>query len=215
MTSESILPPHFTKIDDLTRSDYYYLEDTDNCYFLGEYTAEQGYAYSATNSLILNFKKSLDRQGSPDWSYKERAIRQVAAAFRVALTQNQLEQLTFVPIPPSKSKRHPLYDDRLTKMLHTIRPNPSLDIREIITQQRSYKAAHETKKRPTPQQYKERYGVSNDLLVPVPDYIAIVDDVLTTGAHFRAVATILSRCFPKAKIIGLFITRRVFELPSA
>ncbi len=214
MIFESILPPHFTKIDDLTRSDYYYLEDTDNCYFLGEYTAEQGYAYSKTNSLILNFKKSLDRKKSPDWPHKERAIRQVATAFRVALTQNQLEQLTFVPIPPSKAKKHPLYDDRLTKMLYTIRPDHPLDIREIIIQQRSYKAAHETKKRPTPQQYQERYDVDNSLLTPIPNYIAIVDDVLTTGAHFQAMETVLSRCFPKAKIVGLFIARRVFELPS-
>ena len=36
-----------------------------------------------------------------------------------------------------------------------------------------------------------------------------VDDVLTTGAHFRAMSSLLGAGFPKARIMGLFIARRM------
>ena len=61
MTSDVAFPSRFTKIDGLTRPDYYWLVEDDRCFFLGEYTARHGYAYSPTNNLILNFKKTLDR----------------------------------------------------------------------------------------------------------------------------------------------------------
>ena len=43
--------------------------------------------------------------------------------------QETLNKLTFVPVPPSKAKEDPLYDDRLTQMLNLIRPDPKLDVR--------------------------------------------------------------------------------------
>ena len=108
MMSDSTLPSRFTKIDELTRQDHVYLTPADACYFIGDYTAGQGYAYSATNSLILNFKKPIDRQGRPEWPYKEQAIQTVAGIFRSALGSSSLDRLTFVPIPPSKAKQDAL-----------------------------------------------------------------------------------------------------------
>ena len=212
MTSESTFPTRLTEIDHLTREDHWYLRDTDRCYFFGEYTARQGYACSPTNDLILNFKKSMDRRNKPaEWQYKNRAIERVAAAFRAALAQNFLDQVTFVPVPPSRAKGDPLYDDRLIKMLHAIRTNPVLDVREIVTQEENYEAAHDSNKRPTPKRLQEIYVVNERLIAPSPDHVAIVDDILTTGAHFRAIANILSERFPEATIMGLFIARRVLE----
>jgi adenine/guanine phosphoribosyltransferase-like PRPP-binding protein len=39
----------------------------------------------------------------------------------------------------------------------------------------------------------------------------VVDDLITTGAHFVAVRNMLRREFPDIKIVGLFIARRVPE----
>ena len=39
MISGGTFPQKFTKIDDLTRPDHYYLTEGDACYFIGEYTA--------------------------------------------------------------------------------------------------------------------------------------------------------------------------------
>jgi predicted amidophosphoribosyltransferase len=43
----------------------------------------------------------------------------------------------------------------------------------------------------------------------LPSSVAIVDDVLTTGAHFKAMKRILMERFPEARIVGLFLARRV------
>jgi hypothetical protein len=137
MTSAGTFPQRLTKIDDLARPDHFYLTPADECYFLGEYTARKGYAFSATNQLILNFKKSMDKRGTAQWRYKERAIDEAAAAFRVALNKEWLDSATLVPVPPSKSKNDPLYDDRLVRMVRGIRGQPALDVRELVLQRAS------------------------------------------------------------------------------
>ena len=110
MMSSSTFPQRFTKIDNLTRPDHYHLTEDDACYFIGEYTAYEGFSYSTTNNLIQNFKKPMDRHGLPEWKHREQAIRQVANAFRTALDPDALNRLTFVPTPPSKAKNDSLYN---------------------------------------------------------------------------------------------------------
>ena len=157
MTSRNIFPNRFTKIDELTRHHHSHLSDKDECFFLGEYTATKEYTFSETNSMIFNFKKPLDLKGEAQWKYKDVAIRKSAEAFRNALRLDKLGSLTYIPIPPSKAKTDPLYDDRVIKMLHAICPIQGLDIREIIVQKESTIAVHESVKRPTPNQIEQLY----------------------------------------------------------
>lgn len=207
MDGKDTFPKRFTRIDDLTRPDHPYLRHDDECYFIGEYTARKGFAYSATNRLIWNFKKTMDRRELPEWRYKNSAIQTTAVAFRRALTDEALDQLTFVPVPPSKAKGDPLYDDRMTQMLRAIRPQPPLDIREIVQQTQSTEAVHGHERRPTPRKIEDLYRIDQALAAPEPATISVVDDVLTTGAHFRAMKNALSPIFPGVRIIGLFIAR--------
>jgi len=151
----------------------------------------------------------VDRRGLPEWPYKERAILQVAGAFRSALQDAALDLWTFVPVPPSKAKNDPLYDDRLTRMLREIRPLPPIDVRELILQTQSAEASHLTEIRPSADQIKSRYTIDERVCLPQIAQIAIVDDVLTAGAHFRAAKSILAQRFPTIRTIGLFIARRV------
>lgn len=209
MTSASTFTQRLTRIDDLTRPDHWYLTSEDECYFLGEYTARKGYAYSATNNLMLNFKKPMDRRGRPEWRYKEEAIRQAAEAFRRTLDPEALERLTFVPIPPSKAKNHPLHDDRLTRTLRAMQGTRSLDIRELVVQTQSTDPVHDQEVRPRPTEIGALYSIDETLSEPEPPIIALVDDLLTTGAHYRAAHSILSTQFPDCRILGLFIARRV------
>ncbi len=211
MTSGSTFPQRLTKIDDLTRPDHYYLAAEDECYFIGEYTARKGFAFSATNSLILNLKKGMDRRGKSEWPHKARAIKAAAAAFRASLSDEARTTLTFVPVPPSKAKDDPLYDDRLTQALHAIWPGKAVDVRELVVQPQSTPAAHDQDDRPTPAELEARYAIDQNLVAPAPQTIAVIDDVMTTGAHFIAVRNALRRKFPTTKIVGLFIARRVPE----
>lgn len=208
MTSDGTFPRRLTKVDDLIRPDHRHLTAADVCYFIGEYTAYRGYAHSDTNRLIFNFKKTMDRRGRPEWRYKDQAIQTAAAAFRRTLAPKDLDRLTFVPIPPSKAKGDPLYDDRLTRMLGAIRPKPPLDVRELIVQMVGTDAVHARDVRPAPEQIQALYRIDETLTEPAPGIIAVVDDILATGAHFRAAASVLSARFPAAAIVGLFIARR-------
>jgi len=53
--------------------------------------------------------------------------------------------------------------------------------------------------------------VDESLLEPAPRVIAVVDDVLTTGAHFKAAQLLLSSRFPGVAVYGIFVARRVPE----
>lgn len=210
MTSEAIFPRRFTEVDESIRQDHFYLRASDRCYFIGEYTARQGYNYSATNQLIFNFKKSMDRRSNPhEWKHKRRAIHQAAAAFSAALGPEEIGRLTFVPVPPSKTKDHSLHDDRMIRMLRAMNSAAMPDVRELVVQTESTEPAHAIDPRPSPEQIGIRYRIDDALTEPEPDFLAIVDDVLTTGAHFRAMSSLLGARFPNARISGLFIARRV------
>ena len=211
MTSASTFPRRLTKVDDLTRGDHYHLTGDDDCYFLGEYSARKGFAFSPSNGLILNFKKKMDRRGRPEWAYKTKAIQNAAAAFRAALRDEVRNRFTFVPVPPSKAKTDPLYDDRLVRMLSQIWPGEKTDIREMVLQPVSTDAVHDHEQRPTPDEIEERYVIDRKTVTPAPNFIAVVDDVLTTGAHFVAVRSKVRQVFPDTKIVGLFVARRVPE----
>ena len=113
-----------------------------------------------------------------------------------------------MPIPPSKARDDPLYDDRLTRMLRAIRPAPPLDIRELIIQTQSTEAAHGRDIRPRPEEIEALYRLDEALTEPMPRIVALVDDLLTTGAHFRAAKSVISTQFPDVATIGLFIARR-------
>lgn len=212
MTSNSTFPKRLTIIDDLTRPDHYYLDADDTCYFLGEYTARKSYKFSATNQLISNLKKPVSVRREYQWRYKEQAIRQAAEALRFALSDEDLNSSTFVPIPPSKAKNDSLYDDRMLRILKAIRPQPRLDIRELIIQKMSTNAIHLTEdRRPPPHDLLELYDIDGELLEPPPSNIVLFDDVITTGTHFKAAKKIIGEKFPNADILGLFIARRALD----
>ena len=104
--------------------------------------------------------------------------------------------MTFVPVPPSKARGDPLHDDRLTRMLGAIRSRPPLDIRELIVQTESTAAVHAGDMRLAPERIESIYRINETLTGPVRTIIAVVDDILTTGAHFRAAKSVLSARFP-------------------
>ena len=63
--------------------------------------------------------------------------------------------------------------------------------------------------RPNPSEIQKRYEIDDALTMPAPTFISIVDDLLTTPAHFRAARVVLGAQFPTAAIVGLFVAPRV------
>jgi len=200
----------FTRIDEVTIHDHWYLESEDICVYHGDYTSGGGFKFSETNSLILNLKKSPERKGASEWYYKEQAIKKCGQIIKLGLKNSWLETITLVPVPPSKCPADPAYDPRMTQILQQIDPAKHLDIRELVCQRESFIASHDTSDRPSPNEIRMRYSINETLANPTPTNIAIFDDVLTTGAHFKAMQSLLLERFPGVGIVGVFIARRVF-----
>ncbi len=203
------------RIDASNIADHARLDADDECYFVHEYTSGQSFGFGDANDLISNLKKPMDRRGRPEFKWKTRAINRSAELLRITLNAKWLETGTLVPVPPSKAKGDPLYDDRLLQICRGIGPN--VDVREIVQQAETIRAAHESEgNRPSVAELVRNYRIDEaccDIPRPVRS-IAIVDDVLTAGTHYRAMHQVLSRRFPAVPVIGLFVARRVFAKPS-
>jgi hypothetical protein len=199
--------PRFQKIDDTNIDDHTRILPSDRVIFLREYTAQKGFSFSDTNNLISNLKK---RKGDGGYSYKSGAIDQCAREILGGINPDWLKAACLVPIPPSKCKTDELFDDRVLQICKRVaaRAQFPVDVREIITQVDSLRAAHESSDRPSVQELMANYQIDETLCANPPNVIGIVDDVLTVGNHFRAMSNKLSQRFPNADIVGIFVARR-------
>lgn len=204
----------FVKVlEDENLSDCYYLDNDDICVYLGDYTAREGYDYSEVNQLISNLKKGVDRKDRDEYKYKESAIQQCTLMIETVLDdilQNTSKQIVVIPIPPSKSKSHDLYDDRILQIAVNASLNkPRVQVIEFVEQIESTNAFHLSElSRPTPSQMQENYRILN-CIPQNAEVVLIFDDVLTTGSHFKAIKNLLLEQYPdlKDKIYGLFIAK--------
>ncbi|MBI4874825.1 MAG: hypothetical protein HY822_09365 [Acidobacteria bacterium] len=72
-------------------------------------------------------------------------------------------------------------------------------------------ASHSAHERPSIGELVANYAIDENFTRPSPRVIGIVDDVLTTGAHFKAMREVLSGRFPDVMIVGIFLARRAPE----
>jgi hypothetical protein len=115
----------------------------------------------------------------------------------------------FVPIPPSKVKRDPMHDDRMVQLVTLIIEGcPNTEFREIISILENMPSFHDSEDRPPPEELIKYLKVDKALCKNKKEIIAIVDDIITSGSHFKASKQLLKPQFPESKIIGLFIGRR-------
>ncbi|KGD60732.1 hypothetical protein T9A_02209 [Alcanivorax jadensis T9] len=203
-----------TQIDSSNRGDHYLLTDDDECYFFGEYTAQKGASHSESNQLIYNFKKCVSRKGKPEYKYKDVAISQAANLLRSP--GFDLDQCTFVPVPPSKNKEDSLYDDRLIQALKVFNSanGGKVDFREIVTQMVSTEASHTANSRGSVEELVNLYKIDLTQVEQIKNFIIVFDDVLTTGRHFKAMKQVLLKAFPGSRVIGVFLTRRAIPAPT-
>lgn len=200
-----------SKIDELTRPDHTFLQPEDECFYLGDYTARKGFQFSPINKLIYNLKKPMDRRGKPEWNFKETAIRDAKGMLREAINQEWLSAATLVPMPPSKTRDHPEYNDRLLRILQRLGEGLTLDVRELVVMTRSVEPAHLSDAHRDVQEFIASMSLDEQLTAPEPQVIGVFDDLLTTGAHTKAVQEIIRRRLPGVPIVGIFVARRAPE----
>jgi predicted amidophosphoribosyltransferase len=201
--------PRLTAIDEWIASEHHWLRGDEGCYFLREYTPGVGYKASDTNSLISNLKKAPDRRHLPEWKYKLRAIAQVAQELARSLPPDWIAEAAFVPVPPSRTPKHKLYDDRMSDVLASLEKllDRQLDIRWLLRQTEDREPAHAQGNRLGPGQLEGILEIDEDQTKPEPKLIVVVDDVITTGAHFVAARNLLKHRFEGVQVRGLFVAR--------
>lgn len=205
----TVRPIRFLEIDDVNRENHPRLTADDECLYLYEKTSHRNYSFSATNNLISNLKKPVDSSPAV-LQHKNNAIRSCAHAMKEALNEEWLKVATLVPVPPSKARTDDAFDDRMERVCTLIRQGQ--DVRNLVVQETTMIANHArgADDRVTVQELLGAYKIDEKLAAPEPSHIGIVDDMLTAGTHFRAMHTVLSDRFPNAKIVGLFVARRIF-----
>jgi hypothetical protein len=201
------------KIDSTNRGDHAYLVENDECYYIYEYTAGAGWQGGTTNQLIHNLQKKRNAGG---YQYKAPAIAECAEAFSEVINPDWLAGASLVPVPPSKIRTDTDYDDRISRVCSAIRKPGAPQVVELIEQIEStetFKGGNRKK----PEELRQNYRFDEQLLNSVGSRpsIGIVDDVLTTGSHFRATKDMILERRPEARVVGLFIARRTIPSPFA
>jgi hypothetical protein len=202
-------------LDAPSRAEHAFLTGSDHCAFLAQYRAGQGYQAGSCSQLIRNFKcsPSVARLDARRGRYKQQAIATLAQWLRGALTREQAEHCTWVPIPPSKRRDHPEFDDRLSRTLHLAFAGYDVDVRELLYQAQSTLADHAG---PSRLGAAALYGLlrldaTALVYLPVRERIAVFDDVLTSGKHYKCCERRLREALPGTPVSGVFLVRRALS----
>lgn len=202
------------KIDPSNIGDHHYLKEKHKCYFFYEYTAKKGYSFSPGNQFISNLKKPVERRALPDYVYKENAIAEGAMLLHGVLRRNasKLRDATVCPIPPSKIVGDAEYDDRMSQIVERGCTDTVAAARNLIVQTESYASSHRQAngERLSPEELLANYRLAKKT---TSSTIVLVDDVITTGAHFVAARRLILGRYPDAKVVGIFLARRVIPNP--
>ncbi len=208
--SGSTSPPLLKRVDELLLDHHPHLQQSDEVYYIEEYTNGMRADFSPMNRLILNYKKEMKWKGDASWGYKDVAIKQVADMLRLSILQTigfpqRIKTALLVPIPPHAAKEDPEHDDRNLRMLRHFLPKGK--IHEIILQKKSLEPSHKSKKKRNPKELEENYYINT----PNIEFneIWLFDDILRNGTHFRAAHNMLTRHYSRVKIVGFFIARSV------
>ncbi len=199
----------WTRIDDLVRADHMHLQPGDECFCFCEFKAGDQWYGPVSQQYIYNLKKPMTQKGLRDWKYKGQAID--ACAEVLGRDMGKLMQqpgAVFVPVPPSKTKGHAEYDDRMLQVLRKASAKEKLnaDIRELVCQRKDMQASHLGGSRNI-RELIQNYEINQSCTEPPPKIAIIVDDLVTTGAHFKAMQSVLIAEFGQIKTLGLFMGR--------
>ena len=202
-----------TLLDQSQIQQYYYLDDSDDCYCLGLYHPRHGYQGGDLNQLIYNLKKRPTSKNSNPQAYrhKRKAILRISSALRQSMNESCLNnEITLVPVPPSKIIGDPDYDDRILQICNQmVKGLDSPHVLDLLSMKKSLVASHlANTERPS------KVELENNLRLNTPPanqkprpYIILVDDVITSGAHYSACKEVLTKHYPKVMVMGMFVAR--------
>lgn len=173
-----------------------------SCYYARDYISKAGgFNRCITNSAILNFKKSPIADGQ---QYRTQAINLFAQEAQLLIDCKDNKTFTVTAIPSSKSKDDPNYDNRFEDFFNVLRVlRPCIKVQWPVRIKNSTDPTHLAKGIRDPKIIASNYiyhGLTSDL----PDSLLVFDDVLTTGAHFRAFKDFIRSSGYAGNVYGIF-----------
>lgn len=141
--------------------------------------------------------------------YKQRAIERFASEvtdfFRRYLDPDR--QVTLVPMPPSKIRSHPDYDDRLEQVAQRVASFcDQVTWLPLLKGIRNMESYHLSTQFRDPDEIFEAIAIDGSLISQYQkgSVLFILDDILTSGAHFTAAVRHIEAVLPDAVIAGIF-----------
>ena len=175
-------------------------------------------SWSFAYRIIMNFKKPPSRKEKPEWRYKEEAIGIISNDLSALLRSLNLgNRYLLVPAITSRCKSDPEYDDRLIMVCRSAAEGiGNVECRELLLARRTVTSSSKGGDRSV------RATLGNIDVCPFPqdsavryDAVLVFDDVLTTGAHFKACQAALLEIFGTTPIVGVFWARTESPAESA
>jgi len=198
-------------IDQISLTTIRHLRADDVCIYAKDYISGAGFQGGVVNSDILNFKKTKDVSGQ---HYRTQAIHKFALEASELFDCDKGKKYTVTAIPSSKAKTDPLYDDRFEDFFSQLKNFcPCIDIVWPVSLRETIKSAHHGGTR-EPNEIRKNY-VYEGFLEEAPEFIIVFDDVLTSGAHFRACKDFLLASGYTGKIYGVFWAKAHVGGPNA
>lgn len=171
-------------------------------YYFRQYTSRAGYGKSDTNNLIYNFKKGISVPNNQQY-YKNIAIDTFIKELELLFSMIKNEKYFYVTwAPSSKAKNDPLYDDKMERVVKTactkfsnFRP---IELFETPTTRASW---HSCSLPRSPDAVKKTVRYKNIDLNEKAG-VFIIDDVLTTGATYNCLYSMIKKHHPNISIYG-------------
>ena len=178
------------------------------CYYYRD-KIDGGYSASESNQLIFNLKapKNCEKDNPPRWSYKlsalERFVSDCRLFFDDFIKWNPNALIGIVPVFSSKPKSHIEYDSRIESVARALEASyPQIEALDVFDINEEFQPSHLGGTREI-SALVENVIVSN-LSLEKYDVLFLLDDVITSGAHYIACKKLLIELCPEIAIAGLF-----------
>lgn len=208
----------WTYVDPVIKSTRRYLGEEDLCYYylIKDKRGWSDGPHAKANQLVINFKHD-PRDFAPNSApmyYKGQAVKTLAGcikSFFVAQEDVLRDKNVFlVPIPTSMPRSAQGYDARLDSLckivergVSWVRYLPLLDTKQDIGK------AHAGSGSRDPDLLAENMVCGEIPHSGSERYVVLVDDVLTTGAHYAACKRVVLNKYPDVILLGLFLSVHV------
>lgn len=209
----------WSRVDRLNRP--YNLEDSDFCFYYLRYTPYAGFQHSYANQEVINYKIPIgsesglaNRPGRAP--YKQRAIENYATAIIEFMSSKTLRNTSerlidlggrvgIVPAPTSMTPDDPEFDDRNVKTCQIVCGVTGFRLCRDVETVKYIGPSHSQGTR-SPNLIKASLGrVAHGC--DDCEFVFVIDDVLTTGAHFVAIKSLLLESGCLAQVFGIFYAK--------